>query len=382
MSLPITIRSVEVRECRRPTGQRGRYTTGELDPAEDILFFVGISDGRQTGYGECVPTSLYYPPGHIGRSDIDEWAVLLEMARELPGRDARGLGCLVRDDFENDDANSIRDTLDFALHDLVGRCLGVPVGVLLGGLRRREVVAIPVIHTGTPAEMAAKAAGLYRKWGIRYFKLKPIGEREADIETLTLMRRETGPEVRYYMDANYGLKISDPDEIISYMDELHELGLVTYEDPVRADFDTLRYIRERTRVRIMIDELARTPAAILDILRARCADEINIHANWAGGFQPALAKARLAWLGGMPCMIGSTGYLGPGAAAYITLSSVLPAEGLCEETFSETWGRRSLVAEPYEMKDGRWVIPDRPGLGVEPDMEAVEAITARKEIIE
>jgi muconate cycloisomerase len=290
------------------------------------------------------------------------------------------LSQLVPEDQEHDDANSIKDTVDFALHDLVGRCLGVPVGVLLGGRNRTSVDGMPVIHVDTPRGMAEHALEQHQRYGFRYFKLKPIGEPEADVETLALMREKMGPAVKYYMDANYALKVKDPDEVARYMNRLAPYGLEVYEDPLDADFAVYRYIRERTKVKLMIDEKARTPKAIMDIIRERCADQINIHANWSGGFHPALRKAELAVLGGMATMIGSTSYMGPGAAAYQILSAQLPLETPCEQTFCEEDVNEcsSIIKEPFPCCDGRYYIPDRPGLGVEINLEAVERLTMRK----
>lgn len=359
---------------------RGIYTDGSQDPDFEVWLLVSISDGRETGYGECTPTSLYYEPGHIGRSGIDEWTCALDLARGLVGQDARRLGRLITEDPERNDANSVNDTFDFALHDLVGRRLGVPVAVLLGGVHRPFVYNIPVIHMDTPEGMARHAADEHRRYGFVYFKLKPIGEPEADIETLTRMRELMGPRVKYYMDANYALKITDPDRIVAYINRLADLGLEAYEDPINADLATYRYISERVRAKIMIDEHARTPAAILQIIREKAAGMINIHANWAGGFQPALRKAALAATAGMPAMIGSGNYLGPGAAAYQILSSVLPIEIPCEQTFYLTeCPAKHAIEKPFDLRDGKSFIPDTPGLGVTVNMEVIAKLTVRQE---
>jgi len=375
MNDPITIREVTVRECGTAARYRGVYTDGSKDPERMVWLFVSIGDGQDTGHGECVPTSLYYEPGHIGRSNIDEWTCALDLAHTLVGQDARRLGRLIPEDRESDDANSVKDAFDFALHDFVGRRLGVPVATLLGGVHRTFVYNIPVIHVDTPEAMACHAADEHRRHGFRYFKLKPIGEPEADVETLTRMREKMGADVRYYMDANYALKLSDPEEIAAYMNRLADLGLDAYEDPIDADLAVYRYLRERTRVRIMIDERARTPAAVLRIIQEQAADMINVHANWAGGFQPALRKASLAAAAGMATMIGSTSYLGPGAAAYQVLSSILPLDAPCEQRF----GQRGAIEKPYELRDGKSYIPDAPGLGVEVRMEKIDELTVRKE---
>ncbi len=86
---PITIRRITARLCRTPFSQgRGTYTDGSMDPEDLVWLFVTMSDGRHEGFGECVPTGIFYEPGHIGRSGIDEWAELLKLCTGLIGQDA------------------------------------------------------------------------------------------------------------------------------------------------------------------------------------------------------------------------------------------------------------------------------------------------------
>ena len=231
------------------------------------MLFVSVSDGRDTGFGECIPTSLYYPPGHIGRAEIDEWGELLKLAESLIGQDARRLGQLIPDRARSHDYNSIVDALDFAVHDLVGRRLGVPVSVLLGGVKRPWIRGIPVIFTASADEMAGRAAELHRNWGFRRFKLKPIGTAEADAETLRKIREKTAPDVRFYMDANYALRM-DIDQAAAYINSLVPLGLEVYEDPIDLDLPGYRRLQERISARLMLDEKVRSPEKVLEVLAA------------------------------------------------------------------------------------------------------------------
>ena len=129
----------------------------------------------------------------------------------------------------------------------------------------------------------------------------------------------------------------------------------------------------------MLDDKARTPQAVMEIICEQAADQINVHANWSGGFAPGLRKARLAALGGMPTMIGSTYYLGPAAAAYQIMSSVLPLEAPCEQQFNGLHDEcTSIIHDPFPLADGAYTIPDRPGLGVDVDEARLDEITEQQ----
>ena len=185
--------------------------------------------------------------------------------------------------------------------------------------------------------------------------------------------------MRFCLDANYSLKM-DPDEVIQYINALSKHGLDTYEDPIDSDWAGYQYICKHLKAKLMLDEKARTPQGVMEIVKHRCAHQINIHADWAGGFQAGIHKAQLAAMGDISTMIGSTHYLGVGAAAYQILSSVLPGNVPCEQVYMEVYGMKSYISDPYEIRDGKIFIRNAPGLGVQPDMPAIEKITIKKEI--
>lgn len=142
-------------------------------------------------------------------------------------------------------------------------------------------------------------------------------------------------------------------------------------DPTPAMLrDFLDCIREGRSAAVIPAQSARQTLAIAN---AGVADAINIHANWAGGFPPALHRARIAALGGMGVMIGSTHYLGIGAAAYQFLSPLMPGDLPCEQVNVEIYGGKGIVNNPFLIREGRIHIEDRPGIGIEPNLEALHS---------
>lgn len=370
-----TIRRITVRKCTTAIN-KGRYTTGETDP-DCINIVIEVSNGKVSGFGEFVPTSLIYPPGHIGRSALDEWGISLKTAQNLLGKDCRILGNWIPEELKCHDANSIVDGFDFAIHDLAGQIFNLPATAFLGGRKHDRVWNMDVIRTDEPDIMAKTALEFQRQRHTRYFKLKPNGEMEKDYETIRKIRELTLPGSHIFIDPNYALKEQHPDAVVKYLNRLHELGLEVCEDPIKTDWATFRYIKERTKVKIMIDECARSPESIMAIANAGCADLINIHANWAGGFQRALLKAGIAAVGGIECLVGSTFLLGMGVAGYRILTSLLPGNlAICEQENAVYCCQGfTVVKKEYEEVDGASLIPDTPGLGVDVDMDKLEQVT-------
>lgn len=345
----------------------GTYTTGWKDPDIPVLV-VEIMAGGVSGFGECVAANLLYPPGNAGNTGYDERQILREICQSLVGKDPRALGRLIHNTFRKSEMNNVVDAVDFALHDLVGRKVGLPVRTLLGGIGKPFVWAMPVVYTADPETMSAKAREWHRQYGFRFFKIKPTGNVEQDEEILRKVREKTCSDVRIFADPNYGLKMT-PEQVVDYVNRLSKFGLGMCEDPIDADFSVYAEMRKHVKVPIMIDVRARSLADVLAIVKTGAADAINIHGNWAGGFGPGLQRAVLAGAAGIKVMIGSTHYLGIGSAAYQLLASLVPGELPCEQVYVEVYGGQGIVADPFEISGGKILIPDRPGLGVEVDRD-------------
>jgi L-alanine-DL-glutamate epimerase-like enolase superfamily enzyme len=343
------------------------YTTGYSDPPQVPVIVVEIVAGGACGFGEFVPTSILYPPGHMGRAWVDEWAELARLGESLIGQDARQLRRLIPTRLDAREFNSLIDGIDFAVHDLVGRLSGLPVWALLGGREQPWVWGMPVVHTDTPDGMADRALDYCRLGGYQWYKLKPSADIEQDRQTMIRIREKVGQDVRFFVDPNYALK-TDAQGAIQYINALAPHGIDT-------DWAGYRRIQEGIEVHLMLDDKARTPEAVLAIVNERCAKVINIHANWASGFAPAIHKARVAALGGLDTIIGSTFYTGPGAAAYQTLAAVIPGRHICEQTNASDDVKRVAVTKEYACVNGKIQIPDAPGLGIEIDREALDAMT-------
>ncbi len=377
-----TIRAITLRLCRVELLSRNQYSSGEYDPdIYSAIVQIDLAAPEGTGWGEWLPTSIIYEPGHIGRSPIDEWATARTVAQSLIGRDARMLNLWSTGLFDGlpveDAANGIIDGFDFALHDAVGRTLGWSVQTLLGG-GRPSVSGMPLLYLDTPEATAEKAASYHAQGGYRWFKLKPSCDQGRDSETLRRIR-EALPDVEgFYIDPNYMLK-RDVDGIVAYLNALHPLGLRVCEDPLVPGLDRWREIQSRTEVDLMVDERARTFAQVRAAGEARAARMVNVHANWAAGFRRGLRRAELAAGLGMRSIVGSVRYLGIGTAAYQTFSSLLPYATPCEQVNDAFYVRESVVTAPYAVRNGEILIPQEPGLGIEVNREALDALTVRHE---
>ena len=143
---------------------------------------------------EVVQTMIdrYMGPPLIGKNPLD-WEVLIDLiSRDAPRGATR---------FSS-------SGIDLALHDLVGKILGVPVYTLLGGCRRTKVLASIEVPRGTPEQMAEHSYEYYMQ-GVRGIKAKIGSDPVRDAESVKAIRERLGDEISLRADANRGYTVKE-----------------------------------------------------------------------------------------------------------------------------------------------------------------------------
>jgi L-alanine-DL-glutamate epimerase-like enolase superfamily enzyme len=203
--------------------------------------------------------------------------------------------------------------VDYALHDLVGKALGVPVYNLLGGLTNEKIRLGFVIGFGTPEETAAEAK---KGWdaGYRSAKLKVgFSTIEADLANIKAIREEVGYDMRIWIDANCGW---DYFQALTALKKMENYDIAIAEQPLPWwDIDGLANLRRQVRIPIGADEAATELNDLIQIVEKKAADVLFMKLEKVGGILRAQKWASIAKGADLPvmcgCMIGS----GIGAAA-------------------------------------------------------------------
>lgn len=266
--------------------------------------------------------------------------------------------------------------IDLALHDLMGRALGVPVSDLIGG-SHKERIPVAIEIAGGPAEAMAKECVAFMNRGVRAFKPKIGGYPDADAERLRAIREAVGPDVSIRADANQGYT---PKEAIRLcrLAEKHGVGLELLEQPVPAwDLQGMAQVRRSVDTLIEADESCFTIHDAMQIIRHEAADVLNIKIAKAGGLYNAKKIAAIAEAAGLQCVLGTAFGLGVKVAAklHLAASTVKMVDAV---EFTELGLHDGLLAPPHDaslalpLEDGCLPVPDGPGLGVELDEEKVQ----------
>lgn len=275
-----------------------------------------------------------------------------------------------------------------ALWDLAGKARGVPVARLLGG----GLDGVPAYaSTGAALAPAARAESVLalRAQGLRAVKLRIARDRlDEGLEAVEAVREAVGDGVEIAVDLNQGWRMPGDvapllglEEVEPLAARLAELGVLWLEEPLDgADVGGLARLRASGRVRIAGGELARTPADLAAYLEAGALDVYQPDAVLAVGILRAreLAGRVLAaghwftphtWTNGIGLLANLHLAAGVGGGPFLELP--LDPPGWTPER------RDFMLAEPLRPgADGVLHVPDRPGLGIELDEDAVERYAA------
>lgn len=276
-----------------------------IEQIDSVVLKLTTDDGT-VGFSDSGDTSSWY----MGEMQGTIMSMICDVIapKILLGQDPRRIEHLVgMMDLLVRDNNQAKATVDFALHDLKGKLLGVPVYELLGGRTAQGAAMGWVLSAGTPDKVAAEALVAHSK-GFQLLKMKTgFGSVQDDIEMVYAVRESVGKHIRLTVDANGFWSYETALRAIRAMDDA---GLELIEQPLpHWDIEGMARLRQQVRTPIYADEAAKELHHIKDIIDRRAADGLFIKLQKAGGLVKSKRWLTLARLSGLPvmcgCMIGS-----------------------------------------------------------------------------
>ena len=304
---------------------------------------VGYGEGYPDAYyGETLETIGVVLPLLLAAIEPDEL--------EVTAVDGAALSVRIGERFEATIAHhgAAKCALDTAVHDLVGKHLGLPVHRLLG-LSSAIGPTDFTIGIDDPEVVAARAARATR---FPALKIKVGGP--SDLETLEAVRRVFDGPIR--VDANTAWT---PEQGARLIPDLIRLGVELIEQPFPAHrIDQLGWLQERSALPLVADESAVTIRDLVGLVGV--VDGVNVKLAKCGGPGPAsrmLARAReLGFRTFLGCMEETS--LGIAASAHVAAAA----------DWIDLDGCLLISGDPFEgLELGAacsWQMTDRPGLGI------------------
>ena len=252
-------------------------------------------------------------------------------------------------------------TIDMALWDIVGKALNLPVYKVLGGYRTQIRVYAAGGYYGKDksiADLAREMEG-YVNEGFRAVKMKVGGaDFNTDVERVRAVRDAIGPDVDLLLDANNKWRAY---EAIRFGRAVEKFNPFWVEEPVEPDdFAGCAEVKQALDIPIVAGENEFTIWGCRDLIVNNSADILNLDTVKAGGITEYRKIAALAAAFHIP--VAPHGE--PQMAVHL-LASIPNA--LIMETYPGVKSKYNPALPLYPVKEGFIQVPEKPGLGIDPD---------------
>jgi len=293
--------------------------------------------------------------------------------------------------------------VEAACLDLLGKALGKPVCDLLGGRARAAAPFSAYLfykHGGggglggderedeygeclTPESMVRQARQMIEKYGFREIKLKGgVLEPELEIETMRQLRAEFGRAYPLRIDPNCAWSVETSVHVgRSLQEELSDGGYL--EDPA-AGMEGMAEVRRRLLAEEIETPLASNVAvtALEDVVPAWRSDAVQVvlsDPHYWGGLRAVQRLGTLCEALGMGVSMHSNNHLGVSMMIMAQCAAATPGMHFACDTHYpwQTEQDEVLAGGRVRFVDGAVVIPDKPGLGIELDMDQVGRLEER-----
>ena len=255
--------------------------------------------------------------------------------------------------------------IDIALWDIRGKVFDQPVARLLGGYRERvPTYASGALMRGFPLAHVEKAAARLVEKGFRQMKtqLALPGETnpELEVERIRVVRKAIGPKIDLMCDINQRWDVRQAISIGSRVEEYHLFWL---EDVVaHDDYPGLAEVAAALNTPIAAGEYVYGLVPFRHMLEARSVDIVMVDVLRAGGITQWMKIAGMAEAFNRPIV----NHLCPEISVHMV--AAVP-NGLTVEYMP--WSGKLWKEVPQPVK-GELTVPNKPGLGLEFDLDALK----------
>jgi len=344
-----------------PTGYGGRnWTTNNilLVRVETDTGIVGWGEAFCYGCGDAVNAAIHNmaAPIAIGQDarDIAGLSYDLQQKLHLFGRYGVTIFAL--------------SGLDIALWDIAGKAANLPLYRLLGGARRDGLPAYAsLLKYRDPEKVAARVKQAVGE-GYRHIKLHETEEAE-----VRAAREAAGPDVALMVDTNCPWT---PEQARQMTLKLRQYDMHWLEEPIfpPEDFAAIARLREGTGVAMAAGENLCTSFQFRDMFAAGAVDYAQPSVTKVGGITEFLKVAALCDTAGVTLMPHSP-YFGPCFLATLHLLAARGTPGGMVERYHMDL-EASLYGELVRPVNGKFVVPEGPGLGRDPDPNVIKTYAA------
>jgi L-rhamnonate dehydratase len=268
--------------------------------------------------------------------------------------------------------------IDVALWDIKGKALGLPLWRLLGGARKKVPVYATFGFGFFDRDQLGDAA---KHWiGLGFDKIKmtvgmnALARRDeprpledairVDVARVQAVREAAGPDVGIYIDANCSL---DPLHAIKLAKQLEPLDIAFFEEPINQnDIRPMVDMRRQTSIPLACGQNEGQAHRFRDLMIHGAVDVIQPNVVISGGYTQCIKVAGMAQAFNVTIDNG-----GAWPFHNMHLHGGVANGGLVECHFLSIESCKRIFKSLPEQENGWLTLPETPGVGLEPDLNAV-----------
>ena len=329
---------------------------------QDILFVKVETDTGLTAWGEAFA---------IGGANLTALALRETVAPLAQGRDI-------------DDPRALSDELrkklytiarggpvafalsgfDIAMWDLAGKQAGKPIWALLGGARKQSLPAYASLHRLEDPTIVARVTRIAAERGYRQIKLH-----EHSVEAVSAARDAIGRDVALMVDTNCFW--TSVETAVAACRAFAPYDVTWLEEPLfpSDDYDRLAELRRVGGLPISAGENLGDFNDVRWMIAAEAVDIVQPSVAKLGGISEVWKALKYAEAMGVRAVPHSP-FVGPALIATIHMIAALDRNVPVEHRYCDLGA--SALGDAVLQKDGRVMVPQGPGLGIEVDMRVVE----------
>jgi o-succinylbenzoate synthase len=372
----LRIERIALREVRLALREPFRISSGVCTERRIFLVELADADGASV-WAECVAgENPNYSPETVDTAwyAIKEWIAPRVLNRSLDGPEV--VHDLLERDFRGH--NMAKAAVEMGSWGLAAEKQRVPLSRLLGGTRDRVPTGISIGIQANPEALVERAK---RALASGYRKIKLKIQPGSDVPFVKAVREALGREVHLMADANSAYTLADAD----HLQKLDAFGLIMLEQPLGRD-DLIRHaeLQRRMKTPICLDESITDVERAEDMIALGSGKIVNIKPGRVGGFAVSKRIHDVCARNDVPVWCGGMLESGVGRAYNVALAS-LPNFSLPGDLSpSARYWEQDIVRPEWTMDaEGMVTVPRaRPGIGVEPDVDRIDDLTVRREVVE
>ncbi|MCU1268504.1 MAG: O-succinylbenzoate synthase [Acidobacteria bacterium] len=366
------ISSIELREIRLPLIHFFETSFGRTTERRIVLARVIDRDGVE-GWGECTAGE---GPFYSDEWTDGAWSTLEKfLAPMVVGKkieDASGTWLAMKPVRGHRMAKA---TIETACWDLAAKRAGVPLWQYLGGVQTEIPCGVSIGIQDSPAILIEK---IERELAAGYQRIKIKIKPGWDLSIIEQVRQRFG-NIRLMGDANSAYSLADT----PLFQELDRFDLMMIEQPLAHDdiFDHAK-LQQQIKTPVCLDESIHSAEDATHAIELGSGRIINVKLGRVGGHAEAQRVEKVCRENGIPVWCGGMLESGVGRAHNIAMATLagftLPGDISASARY---WAEDIIEPAVTVTPRGTITAPQKPGIGYDVNLERIEELTARKEII-